>query len=361
MANDEERETAEPWYMEEGRDTDVAVSTRARLARNLASFPFPAESKADELERERETIFDAIKKIDGARFHLMAADSIDGCGEKILRERGILTGQRASGVAVSEDGRVSCMVNETDHARIASFVAGIAFERAARECISMDSCLQRRLQFAASDDFGFLTARLKDAGSGMKLSLRVHLPSISFCGGIPELAERLKEEGASLSSAFGPGDGVSLALGSFYEIATTGSLNGSEIDQIASMESASRRAIEMERDAREKCARSRMTEIHNVILRAYALARFSLFLGARESIETISAMKWGVDIGCLTGAKDNDLAGLLYRTRDGHLEFLSRDSRFSFEKDVAGNGDLRKKRLRALVFQSALENVNFAK
>ncbi|MFA6856151.1 MAG: hypothetical protein WCR31_02980 [Treponema sp.] len=351
----------EPWYTYSGTDNDVVVSTRVRLARNLANFQFPETLRRDDSERIRALVFDSFSQLENADdFHYVISDALGDLGARILAERGVIDTPAASGIVMRSDGRVSCLVNSIDHVRIASFAPGLNCEDAFADCHSIDEGLQKTLQFAASYEYGYLTASVNDAGSGLKLSVRVHLPSLSFAGESENVFRRLREKGLSITSVYGTGDDYGKSLGSYYQVSTLSSFNGSELDQIASLESAGKYIVETERKFRLKCTENKPTIVHNIILRSFAAAKFSALMPLRESVSVISSVKWGLDMGIIHGIDDSTLCGLLYRVQDGHLEFLLQNGNFTFEDDIKDDLPQKIERLRALILQEAFEKITFA-
>ncbi|HAH60571.1 MAG TPA: hypothetical protein DCL73_00570 [Treponema sp.] len=353
--------SGEPWYTCSGTDNDVVVSTRARLARNLANFQFPETARPDDSDRVRTLVFDSFAQLENAGdFHLMNSEALGELGTRILAERGVIDVPAATGVVMRSDGRVSCLVNSMDHVRIASFAPGLNCGASFADCRTIDEGLQKTLQFAASYEFGYLTASVGDVGSGLKLSVRVHLPSLSFAGEAENVFRGLREKGLSVTSVYGTGDDYGKSLGSYYQISTLSSFSGSELDQIALLEGAGKYIVETERKFRLKCAEDKPTAVHNTILRSFAAAKFSALMPLRESIAVISSVKWGHDIGIINGIDDNTLCGLLYRVQNGHLEFLLQNGNFTFEDDIKNSLPQKIERLRALILQEAFEKITFS-
>lgn len=256
-------------------------------------------------------------------------------------------------------GATSCVVNTSDHVRIVSFVPGLSCTRAFEQCRVFDGILQERLQFAASYDFGYLTAALCDAGSGMKLSIRVHIPATVQAGKAAALISDVQKRGFSVSAPFGIGGRTGEALGSVYQISSAAAQLGTEIDQVASMHAVGLLVAETERKIRAQYAENNKTDIRNILLRAYALAKFSTFLEWRESVDIISDLKWGMDSGLIGGITDSEFSTLLFRIQDGHLSYLAHTGTFSFESDVARDRDKQVLRLRAVSVQETVDKICF--
>ena len=361
------------WYTEAGAENDVVLSSRIRLARNLANFPFPSRLRGNDGTRIKFIVTDVFNHMDNADdFQAICVKDLDSLGSRILDERGILsesasaagkTGDQA--VILRKDGRLACTVNVTDHLHISSFASGLDFDRTVQEGRAVDALLQKQIQFAASYDYGFLTSSVMDAGSGMKLSIRVHLPSLSMLGRIRGAIQALSSSNVAFQASYGAGSGGAVcgnggsgtSLGSYYDIYTVDCQTGSEYDQIASIVAAGKKITELERLAREECGKTMESEVRNCLYRSIALARSSLFISLREGIDIVSGIKWGLDMKLVSGIDDAELYALLFRIQEGHLEYVLKNGSFTFEADVAGSKVKKEERLRAIIFQEAFSSI----
>ena len=80
------------WYSEKGIQDDVICSTRIRLARNLADFPFPSKLKDEDRERVQALIFDAFSRLENSSdYQSLSVSNLELLGRLILAERGVLT------------------------------------------------------------------------------------------------------------------------------------------------------------------------------------------------------------------------------------------------------------------------------
>ena len=361
-------ETGLPWYAKTGFDEDVIISSRVRLARNLANFPFPSNFKGDDASRVQSLIFDAFAQIqekeDNITFHAVNTKELDEKGRRILEERGVLksnkTGQSVSsetGLVMSHEGSLSTLINFKDHIRISSFKAGLDLKNTFAECSLLDQKLQKCLQFAASYDFGYLTQSFKDTGSGMKLSARIFIPAIIRTGKLNTIVDFLSEKNIAIKPAF-PDISQGSAAGSFYLIHSTGAMSGSELDQIADFESACMYITESERKILTNYADNKRTVVFNSVIRSYSIAKFSLLVSLMESVELISDLMVGLQCGFLSGIDQKLLCGLLFRVQPSHLFYLLESGKFSFEKDILKDERAKIDRLRALILQEAIQKIS---
>ena len=343
------------WYAAPGAECDVVLSSRVRLARNLANFPFLSRMRGDDRERVKAIMFDAFSHFpDAEMYHSVSVKDMDNLGAKIMAERGLIPETRTNGEALvlRSDGRAACVVNYEDHARLSAFSAGLDFESCALLCAEMDSELQERVQFAASYDFGYLTSSVFDSGSGMKTSAWIHIPSIVFLKEEKEIFDLVSKNGFKISPCYDIG--YDMTIGSYYQISSKSGVEGNQIDQIAAASALCRRICSIERKAREEVKEKHPTLLKNAVYKSYALSRYSCVLSLREAIETVSGIKWGIDAGIAGGISSSELFSLLYKMQSAHLEFVLKNSTMKFESDIEADKKNRIARLRSLVLQEAL-------
>lgn len=345
------------WYDCPGEAMDVVVSTRVRFARNLANFPFPSNFKNDDCERVQMIVFAAFSQLENAAdYKAIKSKNLDDNGASILIERGVLENHQ-TGIIMRNDGFLSCAVNAVDHLRLSCFKNGLDLRKSFDECVAVDQSLQKYLQFAASYSFGYLTQKLPDCGSGIKMSARVYLGAAAMCGKFNIIVDYCKENKLLIEPAF-PSISQGSAAGLMYQISTTDAFNGSELDQLATFESCLKFITETERKISSEYADNKKTLIKNSVIRAYTIAKFSMLISLREGIDIISDLKMGLRIGLISGIQDSVLSGLVYKIQRGYLQFLLSDGNFTFEEDILNDNNAKIDRLRALVMQEAFEHIS---
>lgn len=347
---------ADSWYNENALTSDVVLSSRVRLARNLAIYPFPESSRKEDWEKVQSQVFNTFKYLDNSdNYHFIETQNLDSLGREVLFEKGLIDKPTGSALITTPNGSVYCNINSKDHVRLSMIKAGLSCSKIFSECNKLDKELQRDLQFAANYDFGFLTSSIFDVGSGLKASIRFHLPSTSFSGEIKNIITMVKQHGFSIRDVYGSGDIFDSSLGAYYEISTTQAFNGCELDQIADISALAKYIIDIERKIRATSADNNKTAIRNIIIRSYALAKFSLLINLREAIDIISSLKWGYDLGYIRGVNEADFLSLLYRIQNGHINFLLHTGTFTFDDDIQNKADY----LRALILQKTVEKILF--
>ena len=342
------------WFSMPGNCDDIVISTRARLARNLADFPFPSKMSIDDKSRVQSLVYDAFSGAEDWRFIDMS--QISEPGKQILRDKNILAEDCGAVVINYGDESSSCIVNGTDHIKLTSFSSGLDCEKVMEKVYKTDEFLQTKLQFAANIDFGYLTSQIKDCGTGLKFSVRVFLPSIVLSGQFESIVSLVHSKKMAIKPIF-KSEQIADFSNCLFDISTTSSAEGTELDQMAGIHSVVSVILKKERKIRSNFADNNPTVVLNFFKQSYARAMYSLLLSYEEAVSIISAVKWGLQLKLVKGITETELNGLYYRVKDGHLKYLCDNFAFTFEDDIKGSSVLQIKRLRTIVIQQAFEGI----
>ena len=342
------------WFAESGKNDDVVISTRARLIRNLADFPFPEKMSDDDKNRVQALAYDAFNGIQG--WHFIDMSGISQPGRQILSDKNIIKDECSAVVINYGDESTSCLVNESDHIKIAAFVSGLDCEKAMEKVYKVDELLQNKLQFAANIDFGYLTSYIKDCGTGLKFTVRLFIPSIVLSGQFESVVEMVRSKKLAIHPVFKSAE-IADFSNCLFDISTICSAEGTELDQMAVIQSIASVILKTERKIRSEFADNNPTVVLNFFKQSYARAMYSLLLSYEEAVSIISAVKWGLQLGLIKGISENELNGLYYRVKDGHLKYLCDNFAFTFEDDIKSSEALQIKRLRTIVIQQAFEDI----
>ncbi len=365
-------EAGKAWYSMEGKENDVVISSRVRLCRNLANFPFPEKFRGDDESRVEAIIMDAFRKVPAFEgYRSIKTSLLSPLNRRILEELGVLKLQDEierrnlvfeSLALMNSEGNLSAVINGTDHLKLSSFSSGLDYGGCFNAVKSLDAELEKSLQFAATYDFGYITSALKNSGSGMKISARIALPGTFRAGKMQTVIDYVRRKNAVIVPAFPQILSENLpAPGSYFLLCGRNAYRGSEIDQIAEMESISRFIAEYERKILLDFADNHTTIVRNSVLRAYSLAGASLLLSLREALDIISDLHVGLRLSLIEGIDGKTIVGLLYRIQDAHLSYLMENGKFNFADDIKDEHRLKLDRLRAVVLQEALENISLRK
>lgn len=314
-------EPATEWLKGDGRACDVVVSSRVRYARNLAGHRFV--NRAD--REERFEVLDACRtqilhSQVSPRIMWVDLHEANLLERTLLVERHLISRQHARGskfhgskeggptaapgegdprgVAVSiPDERLAIMVNEEDHLRIQVVRSGLALDQAWSEVDAVDDSIESGLDLAYSPRFGYLTACPTNLGSGMRMSVMLHLPALKLTGDIEKVKRAAQDMNLAVRGFFGEG---SDATGDFYQFSNQGALGKPEAVVLHELQSEIiPQIIEYERHARKTLMTKRQTQLQDIAFRALGLLNHARLLTAEECMQSLSHLRLGVVAGLI--------------------------------------------------------------
>jgi protein arginine kinase len=248
---------AKKWQEASGPENDVVISTRIRLARNLPKLPFPCRMNDEQSRVVEQAVCRAVEHSSTAISGSLRCVELQDLTktEKIsMVERHLVSPEfigssEGRALFLSNDERVSIMVNEEDHLRIQSMQEGLALEKAYQIANALDDALNTSLHFAFDDTLGYLTQCPTNLGTGMRASVMLHLPSLQSSGQLSRISSHLSKLGLTLRGTYGEG---SEPVGALYQLSNQVSLGLSEEEAITNLKSITQQLIEQERTARQK-------------------------------------------------------------------------------------------------------------
>ncbi len=311
------------WLSSSAPESEVVISSRARLARNLASFPFTTRMTDDEraeLEiKARDAVDRAAVAVPGFYVDLFGASSID---RKFLVERRLIshehedaTGRR--GVAVRDDESVSIMVNEEDHLRLQALMPGLAVADAWRKVDEVDSKLEEHLAFAFHPQYGYLTACPTNVGTGLRVSVMLHLPAIAITRQIEKVFLAVARLNLAVRGLYGEG---TEATGHFYQISNQSSLGKSEEEIVRNLEAVVPQVVQYERAAREALMKKDRNRLEDRTWRAYGMLRHARVVTSEEALALLSALRMGVLLGLHKDLPLDLVNELMVFTQPAHIQ-----------------------------------------
>ncbi len=334
------------WLKGEGPKSDIAISTRVRVARNVEGYPFFNRADGKQREEILEMLFSAIKKskfLKKALFLRMRDTSeID---RQFLVERHLMSKEHAQDVAhkgLVVDGReiVSAMLNEEDHIRLQVLQSGFNIMEAWRIVDEIDTELEQHLTFDYSGRYGYLTSCPTNTGTGLRASVMLHLSALVITGQIENVYDAISKLGLTMRGFYGEG---TEAFGDFFQISNQVALGHSEMDILDNLEKVINKIILQEESMREGLLGKRRQEIFDRIFRAYGTLRSARIITSGETIKLLSDVRLGVALGLI---KDLDVVGInevLLVMQPAHLQKIKGKEIGPYERDVKRADLIRQK------------------
>ena len=316
------------WLEASGDHSDIVLSTRVRLARNLQGHAFGARARVN----DRQAVLDNFKEIFARSDSLMKGTLLEmkdlgSRARRILLERRLVTsdllGKTESdppaGTAVhfSDRDPLSVMVNEEDHLRVQSLLSGLRIQESWEIVDSLDEELGQELPYAFHHEFGFLTSCPTNVGSGLRASVFMHLPGLVLTKEIGKVLQGLTQVGLTFRGLYGEGSEV---VGNFFQVSNQTTLGKSEEDLVDHLDKIVRQVIQYEIQARQVLLRDARSVTEDKIWRAYGLLRYARALSFEELMNLLSGVRLGLSLKLLPGLRVYTLNKMMIFTQSAHLE-----------------------------------------
>lgn len=314
------------WIEGSGPDAEIVLTSRIRMARNLAEYPFPSRATAKQKEEVLKVIEKTLAGLDimqGSLFlRLSDMDEID---KQFLVERHLISREHAAGsagsaVAISDLEMYSVMINEEDHFRMQVVKSGFQLDEAWTLMNNLDDKLDDKLTYAFSPNWGYLTACPTNAGTGLRASVMLHLPALVLAKQINQVLQAVIKLGLAVRGLYGEGTEAS---GNLFQISNQVTLGKSEADIIDNLKKVIRQIIGHEKNAREYLLKNNLKQAEDRIGRSYGLLKNAHIMSSKEAIELLSALRLGVDVGIIKDIERQAINELMVLTQPAHLQKVS--------------------------------------
>ncbi|MFH1578065.1 MAG: protein arginine kinase [Candidatus Omnitrophota bacterium] len=325
------------WLRGSGPNSDVVISSRIRLARNLDKIPFSHWADKKQAEETLKTIEQAIPKADYLKnssiFHLCDLDSVD---RQLLVERHLMSlefvkSSHAKAIVIEEEEVIAIMINEEDHLRIQVMQSGLNLFEAANIINQIDVALSKDLPYAFSDQLGFLTACPTNTGTGMRGSVMLHLPALVMNRQINRVLSAVAKLSFTTRGLYGEG---TQASGNFFQISNQVSLGHSAEEILQNLNGLIRQLIEQEQQARQAILGQNPALLEDRIWRAYGILKSAHIITSHEMIELLSMVRLGVDLKIIKDINRGAVNELFILVQPSHLQKIEKRKLSSQERDL---------------------------
>jgi protein arginine kinase len=318
---------ASRWMQDDGPHADIVISTRIRMARNLRELPFPMlanDTQSEEvLQRVKSAVeSDVFEKNGHGRYEFLTLRDVSDVDRQALVEKYLISPAlvehaRRGAVALRDDEEVSIMVNEEDHLRLQVLMPGLQLREAWSIANETDDLLESQLNYAFDDRYGFLTACPTNVGTGIRASVMLHLPALVVTQQINRVLSALNQVGLVVRGVYGEG---TEAVGNLFQLSNQITLGQSEEEIISNLDSVARKIIEHEQAARHFLLNENREVIEDRIARSFGILAYARRLDSKETMQRLSDVRLGIDLGVIKGVSKNILKELMVMTQPGFLQ-----------------------------------------
>lgn len=285
------------WYLGEGDHNDIVISTRIRLARNIAEYPFPVrldnKSKIELNEKIRDSIC-SKEKLNYIELKTLTRAEVVSLAERHIISPEFASNSDGRALLISENEDISIMLCEEDHIRLQVMKPGLALNEAYELADKIDTEINETQEYAFDEKLGYLTQCPTNIGTGMRASVMLHLPALTSKGQMGTLATTVSKLGLTLRGAYGEG---SVAMGDLYQLSNQVSLGISEKAAIDNLKTITLQLASQERGAREEMSKNIVTE--DAVFRAYGVLKSARILSTKEFMNLISKVRFGAVTGMI--------------------------------------------------------------
>lgn len=328
-------------WMDAGeKDADIVISSRVRLARNLQGVVFPHLLDEDkgryvfsQMQQAREQAGDGLL----SSMEAVVFSEISALDRQILMEKHLMSPEHAArsdayqGLMVNAEGSLSSMINEEDHLRIQCVLPGLQVDEAYHLADRLDDEFEKTLDYAFDERLGYLTSCPTNVGTGLRVSVMVHVPALQISGQGAHIYQNITQLGIAIRGLYGEG---SQAAGNLFQLSNQVTLGQSEAEICNYLQTIAGQIVAQERIMREKLARQMPYQMADRVGRAYGILAHARLISSSEAMALLSDLRLGVEMGILSGIERVTLNELMVAIRPAHLQKHYQKEMDTLERDI---------------------------
>lgn len=322
------------WYLQNGKDSDVVVSTRIRLARNIAGFKFKLTSREEIISLEnkiKDNLFEIGYGLKFFRFKDMDDITKMSLVEKnLISPEFVLDETQKGSILLNEEENICIMVNEEDHLRLQVFTAGLDLENALNLAVEIDEKLAKSLGYAVSKKYGYLTTYPNNCGTGLKASVMLHLPALLRTGNMKPILDTISRFEVNIRGIYGEN---SRSVGDMFQLSNQKTLGVTEKEIVESIYIIAQKLINKEREARKLLAKDDIS-LEDKVYRSYGILSNCRKISSEEARELLSDIKLGTDLGILPELNDTKIQKLYLYTKPANMQKMLGNQYDGLERDI---------------------------
>ena len=315
--------TLSSWMNEEGPESDIVLSSRVRLARNLQNHMFSTLLKSEEANSIIEQVENQLKPLqEQQEFVMLKMAEMQSLEKRMLVEKHLISPHLAEqspygACLLSQDEKVSIMFNEEDHIRIQCMLSGLQLSEALEKANELDDIIEEKVDYAFDEKRGYLTCCPTNVGTGLRASVMMHLPGLIITQQMSRIIPAINQLGLVVRGIYGEG---SEALGNIFQISNQTTLGKSENDIVHDLTIVVQQIIEQERLAREALVNTMNIQLEDRVFRSLGILAHSRIIESKEAAKCLSDVRLGIDLGYIKNISKMILNELMILTQPGFLQ-----------------------------------------
>ena len=322
------------WFLQSGKESDVITSTRIRFARNIQGFRFNLKTKT-EIDKLKNKIKENVPSI-GYGLKYLELKDMDDITKMSLVEKNLISPEYAlnkndiGAILINDEENICIMINDDDHLKIQVFSSGFELENTLNYAIELDQKIEEILGYATNKKYGYLTSLPTNCGTGLKVSVMVHLPALEKTRNIDKVFYTINNFGVNILGAYGQDD---INNQNIYQISNKRTLGITEQEIIENIKVVANKLVEQERKARKFLAKDTI-DLEDTIYRSYGILKNCRKISLDEAQNLISNVKMGTDLGILKELNDSKIQKLSLFTKPASMQKYLGEQYEPLERDI---------------------------
>jgi len=322
------------WIAEEGDYSNIVISSRIRLARNLLNLPFPQLMKQEDIDVLFQMTSNGIKGIQ-PELELWQLKNLNKLEKRILVEKHLISPEHSEkgqgAVLLNSDRSISIMIMEEDHLRIQVILPGLDLSEAFKMADEIDDLMEEKLDIAFDEKYGYLTSCPTNVGTGLRASVMLHLPGLVLTKQASRILSTLTQVGVVVRGLYGEGTD---AVGNLFQISNQITIGRNEDEIINNLYSIVLKIIDQEKAARALLAREIETALADRVYRAYGILTNARTITSEEALSLLSDLKLGIDLKIIDGIESNIFQKIMVSMQPAYLQYSMDKEMSPAERDA---------------------------
>lgn len=326
------------WYEKSGKNDDVIISSRLRLARNFSNYMFTDKLQEEDAIAMVNSVVRSFEGDFSNDYECIFLNNCDDVKKNALKEKRTISsyvaGSKNSAVLLSKDESASISVNAEDHIRIQVLSNGMNLQSCYKKANEIDDYIDSNFDYAFDEKYGYKTTYPTNTGTGMKAGYTLHLPALSDAKRLNDISTELGRFGYKFRSIYGDGQSV---YGHLYQIASQKTLGQEEQEIIKDLDDIVMQIVNQEREQREYFYKKDQIQMEDEIFKSYGVLRYARKLSLKDAMLLISEFMLGISLGVLSvsDGKKFNVNELIMNIQPAVLNNRAKKSMSVAETDIA--------------------------
>lgn len=287
------------WIHSETKSGDIVLFTKIELLRNLKGVKFVKNIDQNEARTMAQNIYNklssSVENLLFLKSWEISKNELNYYKDKEIASDKLIETKNKSAIITSGDETLSILVNEHEHIKIQGITAGFEIEQTYEAANDVDNLILKYFPYEFDNKYGYLTSSIKNLGTGLKVSMLVHLPALKSNNRLKDVQESLKNDSISIEELYKDAN--------LYIIQNNVTLGMSEEQILESFKEAVYYVIKEEKRNRDDIISEKNIYLQDKVNRAYGILTYAKLISEEESLKLLSDIRMGIEMSILDISK----------------------------------------------------------